>query len=64
MTNPQTEDTRRALGGSAPLAGATAAGPFLGAWVADATGSTAEGGIDTGPFVAYIQSKYRDLYDL
>ena len=32
--------------------------------IADATGSTAEGGIDTGPFVAYIQSKYRDLYDL
>lgn len=32
--------------------------------IADATGRPADGGIDTGPFVAYIQSKYRDLYDL
>jgi carboxypeptidase Taq len=32
--------------------------------IAEATGRPAEGGIDTGPFVSYIQSKYRDLYDL
>lgn len=32
--------------------------------IADATGRPAGGGIDTVPFVAYIQSKYGDLYDL
>ncbi len=32
--------------------------------IADATGRSADGGIDTAPFVDYIQSKYRDLYDL
>jgi carboxypeptidase Taq len=32
--------------------------------IAAATGRSAEGGIDTGPFVSYIQSKYRDLYEL
>lgn len=32
--------------------------------IADATGHPAGEGIDTGPFVGYIQSKYADLYDL
>ncbi len=32
--------------------------------IADATGRASDGSIDTGPFVSYIQSKYRDLYDL
>ncbi len=32
--------------------------------IAGATGRPVEGGIDTGPFLSYIQSKYRGLYDL
>lgn len=32
--------------------------------IAGATGRPAEGGIDTAPFVSYIQSKYRGLYGL
>ena len=32
--------------------------------IAEATGRPAGGGIDTRPFVAYLQSKYRHLYDL
>lgn len=32
--------------------------------IAEATGRPADGGIDTRPFVAYIESKYRDLYGL
>lgn len=32
--------------------------------IAGATGRPADGGIDTAPFLSYIRSKYRDLYQL